>query len=164
MPDGVLNNNDCWHTDRVFVSDESQQMLPGMTRPLQKIPRFVQGKFEKEGNFMRRVEMETHRVIQRAQLEVKYKVDLRPQNACWHSLLPQPNPMYCITVCVLASCYVHSAAAIISSDDFTDALQEKHCSQPLISRLTEFRKRYYMVDQGTDGLDISWNSPFINCN
>ncbi|KAH3747419.1 coiled-coil domain-containing protein 137-like [Dreissena polymorpha] len=56
--------------------DQSQQMLPGMTRPLQKVPRFVQGKFEKDGNFMRRVEMETHRVIQRAQLEVKYKVDL----------------------------------------------------------------------------------------
>ncbi|WAQ96455.1 CC137-like protein [Mya arenaria] len=46
------------------------------SRPMARIPRFEQGKFEKDGDFIRRVEMETHRVIMRSKMENKYKVDL----------------------------------------------------------------------------------------
>lgn len=64
-----------------FVKDskkygDSFRMERGMTRPLQKIPRFVQGKFEKDRHFIGRVELETQRVIMKHQIEDKYKIDL----------------------------------------------------------------------------------------
>ena len=49
-------------------------MLAGMSKPLQHIPRFQQGKFERDGDFMRRVELETQRVLQQSKLDSKFKV------------------------------------------------------------------------------------------
>ena len=45
-----------------------------MSRPLKPAPRFVQGKRETDDHFLRRVSLETHRVLMKAQIEDKYKV------------------------------------------------------------------------------------------
>lgn len=47
-----------------------------MTKPLKPVPQFVQGKRETDKDFMRRVEVETHRVVMTAKMEDKYKVNV----------------------------------------------------------------------------------------
>ena len=49
-------------------------MERGVSKPMTPIPKFVQGKYEKDRDFIRRVELETHRVIMKQQMEDKYNV------------------------------------------------------------------------------------------
>jgi len=45
-----------------------------MKKPLKPVPRFVQGKFETDKDFLRRVDIETNRVLMTDKMERKYKV------------------------------------------------------------------------------------------
>ena len=45
-----------------------------MSRPLKPAPRFIQGGRETDDHFLRRVSLETHRVLVKSQIEDKYKV------------------------------------------------------------------------------------------
>lgn len=58
------------------AAEATFHMERGITKPMQTIPRFVQGKYEKDRNFIRRVELETHRVIMKAQMEEKYNIEI----------------------------------------------------------------------------------------
>ncbi|XP_061180959.1 coiled-coil domain-containing protein 137-like [Saccostrea echinata] len=51
-------------------------MERGMTRPMAEAPKFVQGKREKTKDFMKRVEVETRKVLHRHQLSQKFKMDM----------------------------------------------------------------------------------------
>ena len=57
------------------IVDEEFRIERGMSKPLKAAPRFVQGKKEKDHDFMRRVNLETKRVLVKAQIEDKYKVN-----------------------------------------------------------------------------------------
>ncbi|XP_022313202.2 coiled-coil domain-containing protein 137-like isoform X1 [Crassostrea virginica] len=51
-------------------------MERGMTRPMAEAPKFLQGKREKKKDFMKRVEVETRKILHRHQLSQKFKVDM----------------------------------------------------------------------------------------
>lgn len=59
------------------LNNEEFRMERGMSKPLKAAPRFVQGKKEKDHDFMRRVNLETKRVLVKAQIEDKYKIDFQ---------------------------------------------------------------------------------------
>ncbi|XP_048762814.1 coiled-coil domain-containing protein 137-like [Ostrea edulis] len=65
-----------------YIRDNSKSgkkhvyMERGMTRPLAEPPKFVQGKKEKKKDFMKRVEVETRKVLHRHQLSQKFKMDM----------------------------------------------------------------------------------------
>lgn len=56
-------------------------MERGMTRPMAASPKFIQGKREKSKDFMKRVEVETRKVLHRHQLSQKFKMDLDAMEA-----------------------------------------------------------------------------------
>ena len=58
----------------LLITDESQIMLPGQTRPLAPTPHFVQGKREKEKAFLNRVENATRKVLLQSKLSDHYGV------------------------------------------------------------------------------------------
>ena len=58
-----------------------------MSRPLKPAPRFVQGPRETDDHFLKRVSLETHRVLVKSQIEDKYKVRLSEATAM-HASLP----------------------------------------------------------------------------
>lgn len=62
-----------------MVVSERYRMEKGMTRPQTPIPKFVQGKYEKDRDFMKRVEIEAQRVVMTQKMEDKYKVTWTPQ-------------------------------------------------------------------------------------
>ncbi|XP_045212289.2 coiled-coil domain-containing protein 137-like [Mercenaria mercenaria] len=51
-------------------------MERGVSKPMAPIPKFVQGKREKDKDFIRRIELETHRVIMKTQMEEKYQMEI----------------------------------------------------------------------------------------
>ena len=58
----------------LFIVDDEFRMERGMSRPLKPAPRFIQGGRETDDHFLRRVSLETHRVLVKSQIEDKYKV------------------------------------------------------------------------------------------
>lgn len=57
-----------------FSGKKPVYMERGMTRPMAASPKFIQGKREKSKDFMKRVEVETRKVLHRHQLSQKFKV------------------------------------------------------------------------------------------
>lgn len=58
----------------IFAGKKPVYMERGMTRPMAASPKFIQGKREKSKDFMKRVEVETRKVLHRHQLSQKFKV------------------------------------------------------------------------------------------
>lgn len=58
----------------IFSGKKPVYMERGMTRPMAASPKFIQGKREKSKDFMKRVEVETRKVLHRHQLSQKFKV------------------------------------------------------------------------------------------
>lgn len=63
------------------AAENTFKMERGVTKPMAPIPRFVQGKREKDRDFIRRVELETHRVIMKQQMEEKYQMEIPDNNS-----------------------------------------------------------------------------------
>lgn len=66
----------------IIISESTFRMERGISKPMQPVPRFVQGKHEKDKNFIRRIELEAHRVILKAQIEEKYQVTVTVYSMC----------------------------------------------------------------------------------
>lgn len=60
--------------DLFIISDATVKMERGVSKPMQSIPKFVQGKREKDRDFIRRIELETHKFVMKTQMEEKLKV------------------------------------------------------------------------------------------